>query len=129
MFAALGLLAFAESVEFVAHCRHEIACQRVVAHVLHVVGGDVAHHVGALSEYVVSLEADGERAVAQEFVGYRGIPHPFLCVVALRIAAGGGVVEVGVEHQAERRVVAAVEGAAVGVDGAVGALQIGRAHV
>lgn len=119
-----GLVAFAEGVEFVGEGDHEVAGEVVVALVVDVVGGDRAGDVAALLQEVVGLEGEGEGAAAEEFVGYGGVPHPFVLVVAGGVAAGGGVGQVGAENEAYGSVVVGGECAAIVMDCHVaGALQ------
>ena len=98
----VGLPSLAESVELVAEGKHEVAGEGVVAGVVNVVGGYRTAYVGTLLQEVESFKHDGGLTVTQELVCDGGIPHPFLLVVSLCVARGGGLGEVGGEHQSER---------------------------
>lgn len=105
-----GLVALTEGVELPGNGKHEVARQVVVAEIVDVVSGNRAAYVGALLQKVVGLERKGEGSVAQELIGYRGVPHPFVLVVARGIATGGGVGEIAVEDHAYGGVVVGREG-------------------
>ena len=112
-----GFVAFAEGVELVGEREHEVACELVVLHIVDIVGRNLALYVRFLLEKIVDLQHHRGCTPCHELIGYGGVPHPCVGVEALGVALGGGVGEVGGKHQPERRIVGAVECAAIVVNG------------
>lgn len=102
--AAGRFVAFAEGVELIGEGQHEIAGQRVIFYVVDVVGGYRAADAGFLLEQVIDFQHHCCRSVAQELIGYGGVPQPLVHVVAFGISRRGGEVEVGGENEAEWRI-------------------------
>jgi len=67
--AVAGLFAGLECGEAVGDGEHEVAAERVGAHVVDIVGRDGAPHVALLAQQVVGPQREGEIAAAQELVG------------------------------------------------------------
>ena len=90
-FAAFWSGALAEGVELIYDAEHHITSEGVVHQVLDIVGGHVARDAGLLGQDVIGLEREGEGAVLEELIAYRGVPHPAVLVIAFGVAACGGV--------------------------------------